>query len=60
MRKASKRRVRLVSEPAMTRLITNPEIGIVERMAVEAMRGLGGLPEFLQGAGGLPRHPDTG
>ncbi len=39
MRKQSKRRIRPESEPAMVRLICNPEIGIAERMAIQAMRG---------------------
>jgi hypothetical protein len=39
MRKQSKRRIRPASEPAMIRLASNPEIGIAERMAIEAMRG---------------------
>ena len=39
MKKQSKRRVRPASEPALVRLSTNPEIGIAERMAIQAMRG---------------------
>ena len=39
MKKQSKRRVRPASEPALIRLATNPEIGIAERMAIQAMRG---------------------
>lgn len=39
MKKQSKRRVRPASEPALVRLATNPEIGIAERMAIQAMRG---------------------
>jgi hypothetical protein len=31
--------VRPASEPALVRLATNPEIGIAERMAIQAMRG---------------------
>lgn len=39
MKKQSKRRARPASEPALVRLTTNPEIGIAERMAIQAMRG---------------------
>ena len=39
MRKVCKRRIRPASEPALVRLANNPEIGIAERMAIQAMRG---------------------
>ena len=39
MRKQCKRRIRPASEPAMVRLSTNPEVGIAERLAIQAMRG---------------------
>lgn len=39
MKKRSKRRVRAATEPALIRLANNPEIGIAERMAIQAMRG---------------------
>ncbi len=38
MRKKCNRKAIVPSEPAMVQLITTPEIGIAERMAIQAMR----------------------